>query len=67
MDCIYGWVVVKLHREDECLDSSDESEDSDWESETEQASEPAPEKEVDSKDETEHELRPLLMIGSSAR
>ena len=54
-------------REDECLDVDGGSGDSDWESSLEQASESAPEEQVDGKSESEQESLPVLTIGSFAR
>jgi len=62
-----GWAVVKLSREDECLDADSGTEDSDCESDPEQASESAPEEDVDGQRESERESLPVLTIGSFAR
>jgi len=62
-----GWTVLKLSREDECLDADSGTEDSDYESDPEQASESAPEEDVDGQRELERESLPVLTIGSFAR
>jgi len=61
-----GWAVVKLFRENECLDADSET-DSDCESSPEQANESALEEQVDGKRESEREPLPVLTIGSFAR
>lgn len=53
--------LVGLHREGECFEASEESEDSDWES-----SGSRPDGQIDKKDETQQELLPLLTVGPFA-
>lgn len=67
--CDDGWTVVKLYREDDCLDAGSLFEDSDYEGHPEQGCGTATEEQDDEREDSKRETLPLpvITLGSLSR